>query len=263
MMHNILQSIISYARFWWKSTNQHGVHSPFVFQLVTKCLYDKKKHPTYQTWKKFQKTLLNNHEIIMIHDFGAGSKIFTTNSRKIASIAKYAGMSYRKAKLLIRLTNYFKPNQILELGTSVGLGTFALYLGNSSAKITTIEGCEQTRLAALKNWKLHQKASDNPNFVLGNFNKVIPELKLDKLDLIFFDGNHSKKATLDYVDLLIPYISNKSIWVFDDIHWSKDMEEAWESIKLHPKVTVSIDLYYFGLVFFRQEQAKEHFVIRT
>jgi predicted O-methyltransferase YrrM len=82
-------------------------------------------------------------------------------------------------------------------------------------------------------------------------------------NLIYFDGNHSKIATLDYFEALLPTISNESVWIFDDIHWSPDMEEAWEIIKKHPKVTVTIDTFQWGLVFFRREQEKEHFIIRV
>ena len=35
--------IISHLKFLLKSTNAHGVHSPFVFQYVTQCLYAGKK----------------------------------------------------------------------------------------------------------------------------------------------------------------------------------------------------------------------------
>jgi predicted O-methyltransferase YrrM len=99
------------------------------------------------------------------------------------------------------------------------------------------------------------------DFVLGDFKNILPKLQQEKWDLIFFDGNHSKIATLSYMEVLLPSITNETIWVFDDIHWSKDMEAAWEAIKNHPKVTVSLDLFCIGLVFFRTEQAKEHFVI--
>ena len=82
-------------------------------------------------------------------------------------------------------------------------------------------------------------------------------------NLIYFDGNHSKKATLEYFELLLPTLTNDAVWIFDDIHWSKDMEEAWEIIKNHSKVKVTIDTFQWGIVFFRKEQEKEHFVIRT
>ena len=82
-------------------------------------------------------------------------------------------------------------------------------------------------------------------------------------DLIYFGGNSSKKATLEYFDLLLPTRTNDSVWIFDAIHGSKDMEDTWEIIKNHPKVTVTIDTFQWGIVFFRNEQKKEHFVIRA
>jgi predicted O-methyltransferase YrrM len=88
-------------------------------------------------------------------------------------------------------------------------------------------------------------------------------LSATNYDLIYFDGNHSQQATLQYFEDLLPTITNHSVWIFDDIHWSTDMEATWEVIKKHPKVTVTIDTFYWGFVFFRFEQVKEHFVIRV
>jgi predicted O-methyltransferase YrrM len=104
---------------------------------------------------------------------------------------------------------------------------------------------------------------NNIEFVNTKFEDYLKNLQHTTYDLVYFDGNHSKKATLDYFELLLPTISNESIWIFDDIHWSKDMEDAWRIIKNHPKVTVTIDTFQWGIVFFRNEQKKEHFVIRA
>ena len=89
------------------------------------------------------------------------------------------------------------------------------------------------------------------------------QLNTEHYQLIYFDGNHSKKATLEYFELLLPTITNDTVWIFDDIHWSAEMDEAWKAIKNHPKVTVTIDTFQWGLVFFRYEQEREDFVIRT
>jgi predicted O-methyltransferase YrrM len=89
------------------------------------------------------------------------------------------------------------------------------------------------------------------------------QLSIINYQLIYFDGNHSKEATLNYFELLLPTVTNETVWIFDDIHWSPAMEAAWEVIQKHPKVTVTIDTFQWGLVFFRLEQPKEHFVIRV
>lgn len=252
----------AYIRFLWNSTNQHGVHSPFVFNLVTKCFYDKTKYPEYKTLKEYRKLLLENKNTIEITDFGAGSRVFKSNTRPISKIAQTAGITSKRAELLFRIVKYFQPSTILEIGTSLGLATSALSLGNNIGKIITLEGCPNT---------LSQCQSQLQKFNLNNVETVNSEFSSylktvshhpSPINLIYFDGNHSKKATLDYFELLLPTITNETFWVFDDIHWSPDMEEAWEIIKNHPKVTVTIDTFQWGLVFFRYEQEKEHFTIR-
>ena len=259
--------IKSYLHFLWHSKNEHAVHSPFVFNLLTKCFYDKKSKPEYAILKKYRNSLLANNNTIEVTDFGAGSKVFKSNTRVISKIAKTAGISPKRAELLFRITNYLQPDTILEIGTSLGLATSALSLGSRSvgmkAKIITLEGCPETAKQA------------QLQFQKFNFNTIRSEitefstylqnctLNTEHFSLIYFDGNHSKKATLDYFEVLLPTITNETVWIFDDIHWSPEMEEAWEIIKKHPKVTVTIDTFQWGLVFFRREQPKEHFVIRT
>lgn len=254
--------IKSYLKFIYNSKNEHGVHSPFVFDLVTKCFYDKTKYPEYSIVKKYRKSLFENNDFIEVEDFGSGSKIFKSNKRKIAQIAKVAGISSKRAELLFRIVRYFQPNEILEIGTSLGLATSAMSLGNLDAKITSLEGCSSS-IAIAKN--LSQSYNlNNIDFVNTKFEDYLIncQLNTENWHLIYFDGNHSKKATLDYFEFLLPTITNNSVWIFDDIHWNTEMEQAWESIKNHTKVTVTVDTFQWGIVFFRAEQAKQNFVIR-
>ena len=97
----------SYFFFLLKSTNQHGIHSPFVYNFVTKCVNDKSKYSSYNTLKNIRKRLLQNNNDITITDFGEGSKVFKSNHRKISSIAKNAGIPYKRQKLLFRIATYF------------------------------------------------------------------------------------------------------------------------------------------------------------
>ncbi|MEN2400629.1 class I SAM-dependent methyltransferase [Flavobacterium sp. MC2016-06] len=263
----MLFQIKSYLKFLWSSKNEHAVHSPFVFNLLTKCFYDKKSKPEYSILKKYRKSLLENKNFIEVTDFGAGSKVFKSNTRQIAKIAKTAGISENRAELLFRVVRYFQPETILEIGTSLGLATSALALGNPKAKVITLEGCPNT-MSVAKNQSQVQNIQ-NVDFVNTEFETYFKNLKRDlkteteNFDLIYFDGNHSKKATLAYFDLLLPTVTNDSVWIFDDIHWSLEMEEAWKIIQNHPEVKVTIDTFQWGFVFFRREQEKEHFIIRA
>ena len=255
-------SIRSYGQFLWNSKNQHGVHSPFVFDLVTKCFYDKTSKPEYVLLKKYRNELLQNKSSIEVTDFGAGSRVFKSNKRPISKIAQTAGISKKRAELLFRITQYFQPNSILEIGTSLGLATSALSLGNPEARITTLEGCSETAKIAQKQFEKFQLSNIQSKVTVFAtfFNNC--QLSIINYQLIYFDGNHSKEATLQYFELLLPTITNETVWIFDDIHWSTAMTEAWETIKKHPRVKVTIDTFQWGLVFFRSEQEKEHFVIR-
>lgn len=259
----MLFQIKSYLKFLWHSKNEHAVHSPFVFTLITKCFYDRKSKPEYSILKDHRNSLLKNQNTIEVTDFGAGSRVFKSNTRQISQIAKTAGISPKRAKLLFRITNYFQPENILEIGTSLGLATSALALGNPKAKITTLEGCPET--AKIAQLQLQKFNINNVKSVVTEFSTYFKTQNPQPTtyNLIYFDGNHSKTATLAYFELLLPTITNDSVWIFDDIHWSQGMEEAWEEIKKHPKVTVTIDTFQWGLVFFRREQPKEHFVIRV
>lgn len=249
-----------YFSFLWQSKNQHGVHSPFVYDLVTKCLYDRKKYPEYKLLKAHRKSLTDSEEVIEVTDFGAGSRVFKSDTRPVAAIAKNAGATRARQKILFRVASYFNIEKSLELGTSVGLATAALALAKKN-KITSLEGCPQTAAVAEKHLK--QFDIENVNLVVGDFKETLLAEAKKSFDLIYFDGNHSKVATLAYFEQLLPTIHNDTVWIFDDIYWSEGMTEAWEEIKRYSQVTVTIDCYWLGFVFFRREQEEEHFVIRA
>lgn len=253
--------IKAYLQFLFRSQNQHGLHSPFVYELVTKCFYDKKDHKGYHLIKNYRNDLLANKNRITVTDFGAGSRVFRSNERPVFSIAKNAGITLHQAKLLYRLTNYLKIDKALELGTSLGIASAAIG-ANERTELTTIEGCPETANIARKQFEKYQL-----NNITLRVNEFEPELdrlvqENQKFDLIYFDGNHQKQATLNYFEKLLPASHNDSVFIFDDIHWSAGMEAAWKEIKRHPKVQVTIDTFQWGLVFFRQEQVKQHFRIR-
>ncbi len=258
----MLFKITSYIQFLKKSTNQHGVHSPFVYNLITKCFYKKAAISHLKLITNYRNDLLQNTNKITVTDFGKGSKIFNSNCREISKIAKVAGISMKRSKLLIRLIEYLNPNTVLEIGTSLGIGTASIRIGNPKSNITSLEGCSET-IKIAKN-QFQKFDLESVNFIVGDFKETLPKvLNNNTYDLIYFDGNHQKKPTLDYFEQSLKSIHNDSVLIFDDIHWSKEMAEAWRIIKQHPKVTVTIDTYFWGFVFFRKEQPKEHFTIRV
>ena len=252
-----------YFKFIYKSSNQHGIHSPFVYDLVTKCFYDKTEFQEYKQLGTFRNELLKSKDSIEVEDFGAGSTVFKSNLRKVADLAKVAGASKSESELLFRIIKYFNPKSILELGTSLAVSTNTINEASTNAKITTIEGSK-----SIFEWNKKNTARlnlENTEFVNALFDDYLVTLKTEnQFDFIYIDGNHTYEATIKYFEILKKHTHKDSVIIFDDIHWSEGMDKAWKEIVDDKDVTLSIDTFHFGMVFFRTEQYnKEHFVIRS
>jgi len=251
----------AYLKFLWHSKNQHGIHSPFVYKLITKCFYNKKHFEAYELWDEAHKGALESEIVLNVKDFGAGSKIFKSNLRPVSKIAKHVSISKKRAKLMIRLVDYLGVEKALELGTSIGFGSISI-AGSGQVNLKTIEACSATSDYAKNQFeklKLTQITSINLSFA-ESLAKLGSE---EKFDLIFIDGHHDGKATLEYFESLLKYKHNDTLFIFDDIHWSPSMEMSWKHIKTHPQVQVTIDTFQWGFVFFRKEQVKQDFIIRV
>jgi predicted O-methyltransferase YrrM len=106
---------------------------------------------------------------------------------------------------------------------------------------------------------------DNVRLLQGNFEETLPSLLLSVkiTDFVFIDGNHRREPTLAYFNQLVSFSTNSTISILDDIHWSKEMEEAWNQVKQHPAVTLTIDLFFIGIVCINTNiKTRQHFVIR-
>jgi predicted O-methyltransferase YrrM len=255
--------LLRYLQYLIKSQTRHDIHSPFVYHLLDNIILDETPFYAYQKIDKIRKELQRDLRTLEITDLGAGSVVTgIQKTRKISDIATNAVKNKKYGQLLFRLVNYFKPAEILELGTSLGISTLYLALPNSGSKVYTIEGCPSTSAVAAENFK--KAEVKNIISITGSFEDKLSETlaEIKSLDMVYFDGNHQYQPTVDYFNQCLSKINNNSIFIFDDIHWSEEMEKAWEEIKNHPSVTISADLFFFGIIFFRKEQPRQHFTIR-
>jgi predicted O-methyltransferase YrrM len=253
---------LRYIKYLFESITKYNINSPFLYDLVTQVFDDKKSYPEYKKVEHLKKELLKNSEIIEVTDLGAGSKTGKQTERSVKQIVKYSSKPKKIGRLLFRLSNYFKPGQILELGTSVGLSSMYLSYGYRSAKVVTIEGCPNISHIAQTNFE--QLGMSNIQLVTGNFDdELIGVLeKVKSIDLAFIDGNHQQQPTIKYFEQCLSFSGPDTVLIFDDIHWSEGMEKAWQHIINHPSVTLSIDIFFIGIVFLKPGLSKQHFVIR-
>jgi predicted O-methyltransferase YrrM len=264
-MYSKSQLLLKYLRYYFTASNGkgHGTHSPFVFEFITKVLNDKTIYPEYAKVEELRDQLLKDKTDLNVEDLGAGSSVSKTNQRTISSIAKNAAKSKKLGQLLFRMVKFYQPSTILELGTSLGITSSYLALANPGAKMVTMEG--STEIAGVAKRNFGNLETRNIEIVEGNFDDKLSSIisQLSSIDFVFIDGNHRKEPTERYFKELLNKTNNDSILIFDDIHWSKEMEGAWETIKEDDAVRCTVDLFFIGIVLFRKEfKEKQHFVIR-
>jgi predicted O-methyltransferase YrrM len=254
--------VTDYLLHRFKAKSRHGIHSPFIYQLVDEVIYDLQPKKVYSDIELNRKKLLADDRLITVTDLGAGSHLNNNKQKKISAIAANALKAPKLAQLLHRLAAYLKPETIIELGTCLGVTTLYLQQAAPKAKVYTLEGCPQT--AAVAGTQFTEAGLNNIDLVVGNFDDTLHGLinKLPKLDFVFVDGNHQKSATLEYFNWCLPKVHENTLLIFDDIYWSEGMKEAWAEIKAHPQVTATVDLFWIGLVFFKPGQAKEDFLVK-
>jgi len=254
-----------YLRYLFTASNSrgHGIHSPFVFDFIIHVLNDKREFYAFREISTLRKTLHNDLSVLMVDDFGAGSALTRTNERSVSQIAKHAGKSAKWGKMLFKLVNHYQPKIMIELGTSLGLSTAYLAAADPEARVVTLEGANSVAERARRNFQ--SLGLGNVEVVTGEFDLTLPHVleRLSRLDLAFIDGNHRKEPTIQYFSALSDKCGPDSLIIVDDIHWSLEMEEAWESIKNDPRVMLTVDLFFMGIVFYRQQfKVKQHFIIR-
>lgn len=255
--------VLDFIKYWFTSDNAHGIHSPFVFDLYTRIIKPDLKFYIFDDIEHCRDSMLISDKKIVVNDFGAGSKKNNSREKSIRQVASVSLKPAKIGKLLFKMVNEFQTKTIFDLGTSLGITTMYLAGADRQNTVFTFEGCENIAAVAESNFKkLNFK---NIHQTIGNLDETL-ELMVDKtktIDLVFFDANHKFEPTIRYFDICLEKINENSVFIFDDIYWSEEMKKAWETIKNHPSVTLSIDLFEVGLIFFRKESLeKQHFKLK-
>lgn len=222
----MLYQIRSYITFLLKSTNQHGVHSPFVYDLLTKCIY--KKQPIAEA-------------------------LITHKKEQPTRILK------KRDNTLYKIAGYLSPTEMLVVETSCGKASTSLSLAKPNSGLTSIEQCINTNNTkkTLTTFQLKNTVEST-----STFEAFCSVQKFKKKFNLVYIGSQSKHNILPYFKQLLPHAHQNCVFIFNDIYHNKAVREAWQEIIADPKVTVSIDGFYIGLAFLRTTQEKQHFTLR-
>lgn len=214
--------------------------------------------------EKHRAKLLRQKSLLETTDFGSvsSSAPYKTRFRQVKKVARHSSVNQKMGRLLYRLTVFTAPEDILEIGTAMGISTMYMACAAPNSRLVSIEGCAVIAQKALDGFRSLE--INNVELVQGNFDKWLPKTLsgFEKLDLVFIDGNHKEKPTLSYFNSLLPKLHADSLVVIDDIYWSKGMEKAWKEIIAHKEVSISIDLFRAGILLFRKDIEKQHFTLR-
>lgn len=253
-----------YVKYLLKAQNRkgHGIHSPFIYQLIREVLMNKHQPHIFESIEGFRAVWKFDKTKIEINDFGAGSKKIKTKYRKISDIATTSLTNKKHSQLLYKIASFYQPKTILELGTSLGITTSYLSSACPQAEVHTIEACNSIATCAKET--VNRLNKKNITIHTGTFSKTLPQLlpHLKIVDLVYIDGNHTKEATLFHLESILAYTNKDSIIIFDDIYWSKDMSAAWQAIKAHPSISLTVDVFQFGICFRKEGVAKQNFTVK-
>lgn len=265
---NAFFSAKEYLQWLINSKARHGIHSPFLYQFLDQCLYRESEESLFEIPEKHRRNLKNDHTILEYIDLGAGKRNQRNNNSnkkikriEVRQIALNSLQQPRYCRLFYRMIKYFDCRNVLEIGTSFGVTTSYMSLAGAHVKIDSIEGVYP--IAELAGNYFSENKLTNIILHRGNFDFILEDVISGKsYDLVFMDGNHRGSRTLEYFQKLIKHINPEGVVIIDDIRWSESMLNAWKKIKNHNDVTLSIDLFRMGIVFFDIRLKKQEFAIR-
>ncbi len=246
-------------RFYFAACTRYDLHSPFTAELAEKVMEDRRRYYAFSNIELARARWLLDDEAVTVSPFGAGSKATQENALPAGRLLRSSAVDAETGRRLFRLAHWLQPANILELGASQGVSTAYLAAADTRARVWSIEG--HPVLAQKARTHFDELELPNIRVFTGSFDEQLPRAleAAGQVDLLFIDGDHRLDALMRYMNLCLPRRTDHSVFAIADIHWSDEMERAWEQVRALPEVTLSVDLFHMGLLFFRKEfREKQH-----
>ena len=246
-----------------QSKQRHGVHSPFVYEFMDKVMHLPLPNEAESAIERRRAELKKRDIHFERIDLGAGSRKGVRNASNLAKVVSDAASNAKEARAIANFCKYIRAKKIIELGSNVGIGTSYISSANPEAELHSIEGDPFLSDVA----KESIQALVPNHFVTihtGSFEDELPRLlsHLQEIDVLFIDGNHRKNPTLNYVHWALPFLSDDAAIIVDDIYWSREMTEAWNTICALPNFNLALDFFHFGIIQKTRRKEKEYFKLR-
>lgn len=241
-----------------------GIHSPFTFALLNKTFREKIPSSVKEKARDYKKGFLSNKEVLPRSILGAGALLHNGERKKalVSQIMRQTAIPSHYGNLLYLLSKHFGTDGILELGTGLGMSTLYLAIGAPSGTVVSVEGHQPYAQRAEQ--ELKKVDVNNVRIVTAQFEEALEKLKSERkqFGLFYIDGDHTLSSTISNFERCIDISTQNAIFIFDDIHWSDEMEQAWKTIKQHAKCRISMDLFRMGIVFINEKFLKQDYIVR-
>ncbi len=247
---------LNYLKYKIKAKDEYALHSPFLYQFYTEVVKSNCYYHRYDEIENLRKQLLKNNQKINLE--------YKPKSQKtIKRIVKKRDISLKVGALLFEMVTFFKPSVIIELEINLGLST--LYLKGASSIKTPLYAFQTSKVLSQYAYSNMNILNYHPTIIEGNTKQKLTEFLKEEISLDFIFINllsDNTKYIIDYFYLLLPKVNDKTIIVFNNIYRSKQEKKAWQKIKTHKSVMISIDLFKVGIIFFQKKQPKQHFTLK-
>ncbi len=256
-----LSLVRGYLHHWLYALNEHSLQAPFVYELYCNVIKNDRLLPPFQPIEAARHRLLRCSDQLPVSHLGAPSRVSTQATRSVRSVARHGLSSPKIGRLLYRLATHNAASYLLELGTSLGITTLYLATACPSGSVYTLEG--GSAIAKHAERIFSEQGHRNIHLTRGNIDHTLPAMlrQLPRVDFAYIDANHRYAPTVAYFEQVLAKTNEHSIVVIDDIYWSSDMQRAWQHIRQHPAVTLTIDLFDVGLVFFTPLRVHQDYVL--
>lgn len=236
----------------------YGVHSPFVFNLITKVIEEKSLYYSFYDIELIRKQLLFKDQPVAYPDRRQKD---VWQQRPLGELVRREGIRPKHGALLFRLTNYFKPRSILQLGAATGLSTLYLTSYAKGLKCIALENVPE--FAAIIRQVCEMAASNPVDLRIGAYAEVLPAALQDlgQPDFVFFNTLHEQQNNAALFEMCLKHVHENTVFVFEGIQANRQMSAFWQNVCACPQVTVTLDLYSLGIVFFNKKLHKRDYIV--
>ena len=244
--------------YFLNAVNEHSLHSPFIYEFYTEVVRSKKLNTDFSEIERLREVLIKDKSTVKESE--TSSKTNKSASKAVKSIASEQLTSAKYSTLLYRIVKYFNVQQIVELGTCLGINT--LYLAKYKAsQVLTFE--ENPSIAKIAQANFDQQQAHNIKIIEGSMSRKLSYFLNGSIkpDLVYIDASHKFETVMKCFNMVINNKHDETIVIINNIKWPKPMQKAWETIVNHQEVTMSIDLNKWGIVFFKLNFIKKHYIL--